>query len=95
MAYNCWVCQKKLNPQETAMKFGPFGVAGECCMNSDKEKKAIAKKRLEYLRGEIQAERISYAGLDELQSLVEHIEEGDVELLQWAGVPEFADSPTD
>ncbi len=46
------------------------------------------KERLEYLRGEIRAERISYGEIAELQSLADHIEPGDVELLQWAGVPE-------
>lgn len=45
--------------------------------------------RLEYLRGEIRAERISYGEVAELQGLAEHIEPGDVELLEWAGVPEF------
>jgi hypothetical protein len=49
------------------------------------------KKRLEELRVEIQAERISYGELVELQSLAEHIDKGDVELLEWAGVPEFED----
>lgn len=48
-----------------------------------------AKERLEYLRGEIRAERISYGEIAELQSLAEYIELGDVELLEWAGVPEF------
>lgn len=47
------------------------------------------KQRLEYLRGEIRAERISYSEIYELQSLKEHIEDGDIELLQWAGVDEF------
>ena len=46
------------------------------------------KDRLEYLRGEIEAERISYGDLVELQNLSDHIEPGDVQLLQWAGVPE-------
>lgn len=46
------------------------------------------KERLEYLRGEIEAERISYGEIAELQSLKEHIEEGDVLLLEWAGVSE-------
>ena len=46
------------------------------------------KKRLEYLRGEIEAERISYDEIHELQSLADHIEADDVLLLQWAGVPE-------
>ena len=47
------------------------------------------KARLEYLRGEIEAERISYGEIAELQSLASHIEAGDVLLLEWAGVPEF------
>jgi hypothetical protein len=46
-------------------------------------------ERLEYLRGEIRAERISYSELYELQTLADEIEPGDVELLEWAGVPEF------
>lgn len=49
------------------------------------------KQRLEYLRGEINAERISYGEIAELTGLVEHIEPGDVQLLEWAGVPEFPD----
>lgn len=44
------------------------------------------KSKLEYLRGEIREERISYAGIAELQSLYEHVDKDDVELLQWAGV---------
>lgn len=47
------------------------------------------KKRLEYLRNELRNERISYGELAELQSLVDYIEPGDVELLEAAGVPEF------
>jgi len=46
-------------------------------------------ERLEYLRGELRAERLSYGELAELQGLAEHIAEGDVELLEAAGVPEF------
>lgn len=45
-------------------------------------------ERLEYLRAEIRAERISYGELAELQDLADHIDPGDVELLEWAGVPE-------
>jgi hypothetical protein len=47
------------------------------------------KKRLEEIRVEIQNERISYGEIVELQSLIEHIDKNDVELLQWAGVEEF------
>ena len=46
------------------------------------------KKRLEELRTELRGERISYGELLELQSLVEHIDSSDVELLEAAGVPE-------
>ena len=48
------------------------------------------KERLDYLRGEIEAERISMGEIAELQSLVEHIDKGDTLLLEWAGVPEFS-----
>ena len=44
--------------------------------------------RLEYLRGEIEAERISYGEIAELEDLATYIDPGDVQLLQWAGVPE-------
>lgn len=40
----------------------------------------VAKARLEYLRGELRAERISLDEILELQSLAPHIEPGDVEL---------------
>ena len=46
------------------------------------------KARLEYLRREIIAERISTGEIAELQSLAKYIEPGDVLLLEWAGVPE-------
>lgn len=45
-------------------------------------------ERLEYLRGELRAERISWGELAELQSLAAFIPAGDVELLEAAGVPE-------
>ena len=49
------------------------------------------RNRLEYLRGEIRAECISWGEIAELQSLAEFIPADDVELLQWAGVPEFSE----
>jgi len=55
-------------------------------------KEIQVKMRLEYLRGEIEAERISYGEIAELQSLVEYIEPGDVVLLEWAGVPEHEET---
>lgn len=45
-------------------------------------------KRLEYLRGELRAERISYGEISELQSLAEYIPADDVELREAAGLPE-------
>lgn len=54
-------------------------------VNMTREK---AKARLEYLRGEILAERISYGELDELRELSIFIEDDDILLLEWAGVPE-------
>ena len=47
------------------------------------------KMRLEMLRVTIRAGKISYGEIAELQSLAEYIEPGDVELLEWAGVPEY------
>lgn len=48
----------------------------------------LAKLRLEYFRGEIEAGRMSYGDTLELESLRQYIEPGDVVLLEWAGVPE-------
>lgn len=50
--------------------------------------------RLEYLRTQIEAENISTAELIELQGLAEHIQPGDVQLLEAAGVPEFPEENT-
>ena len=49
------------------------------------------QERLEYLRGEIRNESISYGEIAELQSMKEYIDPNDVELLEFAGVPEFED----
>lgn len=46
---------------------------------------------LEHLRGEIRAERISWGELADLQGMAELIDPDDVELLEWAGVPEQPD----
>lgn len=46
------------------------------------------QKRLEHLRRQIEKECISYGEISELQSLAEYIEDGDVVLLEWAGVEE-------
>ncbi len=49
----------------------------------------IIEERLEDLRAELRAERISYGELLELQSLAEYIDEGDVKLLEAAGINEY------
>ena len=45
-----------------------------------------AKTRLEYLRGEIKKECISYGEIAELESLAKYIESSDVLLSDWARV---------
>jgi hypothetical protein len=55
----------------------------------------VERVRLEEIRAEIRAERISYGELAELANLVEFIDPGDVELLEWAGVPEFPNEEGD
>lgn len=52
------------------------------------EKTDKAKKRLEELRKIIRSQCVSYGELAELQSLAKYIEAGDVELAEWAGIPE-------
>jgi hypothetical protein len=53
------------------------------------------KERLEEIREELDNESVSYGELAELQELAEHIEEGDVQLLEAAGVPEFTEETVD
>ena len=48
-----------------------------------------AKVRLNEIRESINAENVFWSELAELASLAEYIEPGDVQLLEWAGVPEF------
>lgn len=59
---------------------------GGMAKGSDSSEKI--KKRLEQLRKELRAERISYGELAELQSLSKYIDKNDIELLEAAGVPE-------
>ncbi len=46
------------------------------------------REALEYLRAQLDAECISMGELAELQSLADHIEPGDVQLAEAAGIPE-------
>lgn len=59
------------------------------------DESAYRQARLEYLRQELRAERISWGELAELQGLAAYIEPGDVELLEPAGVPEYPEEPCD
>jgi len=52
-------------------------------------KSTTTAARLEYLRQELRAERISYGELTELKILIPYIDKSDVKLLEAAGVPEF------
>ena len=54
-----------------------------------KEKKA--KKRLKEIRKSLNAENISYGELAELEYLKEYIDEGDFQLREASGIPEFED----
>lgn len=45
-------------------------------------------ERLNYLRAQIDSEYISYGEIVELQSLAAEIPEHDVQLREWAGIPE-------
>ena len=52
------------------------------------------KDRLEYLRGEIEKECISYGEIAELQSYKkEIIASNDLLLAEWAGIPEHEYNP--
>ncbi len=52
------------------------------------ETETETRARLEYLRSQIRAECISYGEIAELEGLADSIEPGDVELAEWAGIPE-------
>lgn len=62
------------------------------CGYSEKARLPLSRggetRRLEELRVELRAERISYSELLELQGLSDFIDPSDVELLEAAGVPE-------
>jgi len=55
---------------------------------TSKKKAEKTLKRIEYLRKELKAERISYGELVELESLKEFIDERDIELLEAIGILE-------
>lgn len=61
----------------------------------DYDDTSIVEERLEYLRGQLRAECISYGELAELQGLASRIDPGDVELLEAAGVLEHAVTKAD
>lgn len=55
----------------------------------------IKMSRLDQIRQAIAAESVSQGELIELADLADYIDPGDLELLQWAGVPEHADDDTE
>jgi hypothetical protein len=76
----------EMTPAERAAAISRAASAFQTELNATERELIV--ERLEYLRGEIRAERISLGEIIELQSLAGYIEPGDVELLEWAGVPE-------
>jgi hypothetical protein len=95
----CWECGDEFPEDEAEAHAESHLPEPEPEVEEEMEVEASAdapddiKARLEYLRGELRAERISYEELAELQGLAEYIEPGDVELLEAAGVPEFPEDP--
>lgn len=83
-------CEKCSKPVKENTEGNNKYCQGHSIFEQPEDKKEI-KARLEYLRGELRAERISYGELAELQSLTKHIDSSDVELLEAAGVPENCD----
>lgn len=83
--------KKKLQGLSSSMDYKVVKVGEDEYANGGGVKKvpAYVKRRLEEIRKELRAERISYAELLELQSLAQYIDPNDVELLEPAGVPEF------
>ncbi len=77
----CGTCSKEASTEKLAWT------------DEDEEETEEIQDRLEYLRGELRAERISYEELSELQGLAEFIDPGDVELLEAAGVEEVIPQP--
>lgn len=89
-----------LPPHEPGACFGASGAPcpetkGECSHRHRTSDSALEcsrnrpvwgtiQERLEYLRGEIRAERISMGEILELQGLLPHIDADDGELLAWA-----------
>lgn len=78
--------EDSVNIEDVAAIFAVPQNVSDWCIHPNPE---AIPARLEYLRGELRAERISQGELLELQDLAEHIDPGDVELLEAAGVPEF------
>lgn len=78
----------RINAMKTTIQITPTAAAVKPLPSALPDEPTI-KSRLEYLRGEIRAERISYGELAELQSLATHIAPNDAELREAAGLPEF------
>lgn len=85
-------CKTPATVPEFANVARPAGEDGGYSIADDRKVYPVSDAEyLEYLRGEIRAERISYGELADLQDMAELIDPGDVELLEWAGVPEHAE----
>ena len=58
-------------------------------MNEQENNKMNVQQRLEEIRKSLDNENISYGELAELYYLREHIDEGDIQLREASGIPEF------
>ena len=79
-------CEREIKPW--ALEAASVRRIFECGAAEIDESAGAREQRLEYLRGELRAERMSYGELAELQGLAAYIDPSDVELLEAAGVPE-------
>jgi hypothetical protein len=82
---------KTIKERKHIMKKNPFEGIDFAKNAENAETWLAAKVRLEEIRQSICERNVSYGELAELESLADYIESGDVQLLEWAGVPEFRD----
>ena len=86
-----WAEIKTIKERKHIMKKNQFEGIDFAKNAENAETWLAAKVRLEEIRQSICERNVSYGELAELESLADYIESGDVQLLEWAGVPEFRD----
>ena len=86
-----WRKTRAITPESTTIASDPGGREGYAIADDRPVWPLTDAEYLEHLRGEIRGECISWGELADLQDMAELIDPGDVELLEWAGVPEQPD----